>query len=81
MTTALPASHQRVVLKTDRSADGHGLHFVSRGDQPSHSPPPADSHWVVEEYVEPTRAISAQGHATAARVEVACDGEMRMSGG
>ncbi|MFJ2104891.1 hypothetical protein ACIOHH_09865 [Streptomyces microflavus] len=63
VTTALPASHQRVVLKTDRSADGHGLHFVSHGDQPSHSPPPADSHWVVEEYVEHTRAISAQGHA------------------
>ncbi|MFJ5734500.1 preATP grasp domain-containing protein [Streptomyces microflavus] len=81
VTTALPASHQRVVLKTDRSADGHGLHFVSHGDQPSHSPPPADSHWVVEEYVEHTRAISAQGHATAARVEVAFDGEMPMSGG
>ncbi|MET9929134.1 MULTISPECIES: peptide ligase PGM1-related protein [unclassified Streptomyces] len=81
VTTALLASHRRVVLKTDRSAGGHGLHFVSRGDQPPPSPPPAESRWVVEEYVEHTRAISAQGHATATGVEVAYDGEMRMSGG
>ncbi|MFF6896016.1 hypothetical protein ACFY8Z_36075 [Streptomyces microflavus] len=82
VTTALLASHRRVVLKTDRSAGGHGLHFVSRGDQPPpSSPPPPESRWVVEEYVEHTRAVSAQGHATATGVEVVYDGEMRMSGG
>ncbi|PPA43648.1 hypothetical protein BF14_030710 [Streptomyces griseus] len=49
VTTALLASHRRVVLKTDRSAGGHGLHFVSRGDRPPpSSPPPPESRWVVE---------------------------------
>ncbi|MEW1614149.1 MULTISPECIES: peptide ligase PGM1-related protein [unclassified Streptomyces] len=81
VTIALLASHPRVVLKPDRSAGGHGLHFVSRGDQPPQSPPHPQSRWVVEGYVEHTRAISAQGHATATRVEVAYDGEMRMSSG
>ncbi|MEU0381476.1 peptide ligase PGM1-related protein [Streptomyces cyaneofuscatus] len=82
VTTALLASHRRVVLKMDRSAGGHGLHFVSRGDQPPpSSPPPPESRWVVEEYVEHTRAVSAQGHVTATVVEVVYDGEMRMSGG
>ncbi|MFC8224824.1 hypothetical protein [Streptomyces sp. NPDC057287] len=80
VTTALLASHPRVVVKPDRSAGGHGLHFVSRGDQPP-KPPPPDSRWVVEEYVEHTRAVSAQGHATATTVEVAYDGEMRMVSG
>ncbi|MGW7587592.1 preATP grasp domain-containing protein [Streptomyces rubiginosohelvolus] len=82
VTSALLACHQQVVLKTDRSAGGHGLHFVSRGDSPPQLPPPSpDSRWVVEEYVEHTRAVSAQGHVSATRVEVAYDGEMRMSGG
>ncbi|WP_411120377.1 hypothetical protein [Streptomyces sp. 058-1L] len=81
VNTALLKKHERVVVKPDRSAGGHGLHFVSRGDQPTHSPPPPNSRWVVEEYVEHTRAVSAQGHVTAAQVEVTYDGEMRMSGG
>ncbi|MFH9231848.1 peptide ligase PGM1-related protein [Streptomyces globisporus] len=82
VTDELLASHPRVVLKTDRSAGGHGLHFVSRGAPSPPSPPPLpESRWVVEEYVEHTRAVSAQGHATATRAEVAYDGEMRMSGG
>ncbi|WP_217229886.1 peptide ligase PGM1-related protein [Streptomyces anulatus] len=82
VASALLACHEQVVLKKDRSAGGHGLHFVSRGDLPPHSPPPPpDSRWVVEEYVEHTRAVSAQGHVSADRVEVAYDGEMRMSGG
>ncbi|MGC5531035.1 peptide ligase PGM1-related protein [Streptomyces sp. SR-10] len=82
VTSTLLTFHPRVVLKTDRSAGGHGLHFVSRGDHPPQSPPPPpESRWVVEEYVEHTRAVSAQGHATATGVEVVYDGEMRMSGG
>ncbi len=70
VTTALQGAHERVVVKPDRSAGGHGLHSVSRGDQ-SAQPQPANSRWVAEEYVEHTRAVSAQGHATAARVELA----------
>ncbi|PVC80077.1 peptide ligase PGM1-related protein [Streptomyces sp. CS131] len=82
VASALLACHQQVVLKADRSAGGHGLHFVSRGGLPPQSPPPPpDSRWVVEEYVEHTRAVSAQGHVSSTRVEVAYDGEMRMSGG
>ncbi|MYT82436.1 ATP-grasp domain-containing protein [Streptomyces sp. MnatMP-M77] len=79
--SALLACHEQVVLKTDRSAGGHGLHFVSRGDLPPTPSPPPDSRWVVEEYVEHTRAVSAQGHVSATRVEMTYDGEMRMSGG
>jgi Pre ATP-grasp domain/PGM1 C-terminal domain len=79
--TELLGTYERVVVKPDRSAGGHGLHFVARADQQTLSPPPDDSHWVVEQYVDHTRALSAQGHVTAAGPEVAYDGEMRMSGG
>ncbi|MCT2591969.1 peptide ligase PGM1-related protein [Streptomyces sp. N2-109] len=79
VTGALLAAHERVVVKPDRSAGGHGLYFVTRGDRPAQPAPPPDSRWVVEGYVDHTRAVSAQGHATAARAEVAYDGEMRMS--
>jgi pre ATP-grasp domain-containing protein/pheganomycin biosynthesis PGM1-like protein len=81
VTGALLTQHGRVVVKPDRSAGGHGLRFVTHGDRTPQPPPPPDSHWVVEEYVEHTRAVSAQGHVTAGRAEVTYDGEMRMSGG
>jgi len=81
VTGELLAGHERVAVKPDRSAGGHGLRFVTRDDPAAQSPPAADSRWVVEEYVDHTRAVSAQGHVTAARTEVAYDGEMRMSGG
>ncbi|SHM80736.1 preATP grasp domain-containing protein [Actinacidiphila paucisporea] len=74
-------TYEKVVVKPDRSAGGHGLHFVARGEPPAQPPPPADSRWVVERYVDHTRAVSAQGHATATQVDVVFDGEMRMSGG
>ncbi|MEE4544081.1 peptide ligase PGM1-related protein [Streptomyces sp. V4-01] len=80
-TGELLAAHEQVVVKPDRSAGGHGLHFVTRSDRTAQPPPPADSRWVVEHYVDHTRAVSAQGHVTADRVEVSYDGEMRMSGG
>lgn len=76
------AAHERVVVKPDRSAGGHGLYFVTGSDDRTGQPsPPADSRWVVEQYVDHTKAISAQGHVTAGRVEVTYDGEMRMVGG
>lgn len=74
-------TYEKVVVKPDRSAGGHGLHFVARGDPPAQPPPAPDSRWVVEEYVDHTRAVSAQGRATGAQVGVVFDGEMRMSGG
>ncbi len=80
-TGALLRAHERVVVKPDRSAGGHGLRFVTRSERTAQPPPPADSHWVVEEYVDHTTAVSAQGHITAARIDVTYDGEMRMSGG
>ncbi|MFJ4857832.1 peptide ligase PGM1-related protein [Streptomyces sp. NPDC088730] len=81
-TGALLDAHERVVVKPDRSAGGHGLRFVTRSERcPAQPPPPPDSHWVVEEYVDHTAAVSAQGHISAGRVEVTYDGEMRMSGG
>ncbi|WP_327286834.1 peptide ligase PGM1-related protein [Streptomyces sp. NBC_01198] len=81
VTRELLAAHERLVVKPDRSAGGHGMHFVARDDPAPHPAPPPDSRWVVEEYVDHTRAVSAQGYVTAARVEVTYDGEMRMSGG
>ena len=82
MTGEVLAAHERVVVKPDRSAGGHGLHFVTRSDDRTGQPsPPADSRWVVEQYVDHTKAISAQGHVTASRVEVTCNGKMRTVGG
>ncbi|WP_103529376.1 peptide ligase PGM1-related protein [Streptomyces sp. SM12] len=81
VTGASLGAHGRVVVKPDRSAGGHGLVFVGPGDQPGQSPPPPDSRWVVEEHVDHRWAVSGQGHATATRVEVSYDGEMRVCAG
>ncbi|OKK23853.1 hypothetical protein AMK09_11740 [Streptomyces sp. CB02488] len=80
-TGALLGAHERVVVKPDRSAGGHGLHFLTRGERTARPAQPPEGHWVVEEYVDHTRAVSAQGHVTAALTEVVYDGEMRMNGG
>ncbi|MYS86238.1 peptide ligase PGM1-related protein [Embleya scabrispora] len=77
----LLAVWERVVVKPDRSAGGHGLHFVTRDDPPDETPRPAGGHWVVERYVEHTHAVSAQGNCAPERVSVPFDGEMRMTGG
>ncbi|WP_329181688.1 peptide ligase PGM1-related protein [Streptomyces sp. NBC_01477] len=81
VTCDLLAEHERVVVKPDRSAGGHGLRFVARGEEPAQPPAAPGSRWVVEQYVDHTRAVSAQGHTTAERVAVLFDGEMRMDGG
>ncbi|MFI6978824.1 peptide ligase PGM1-related protein [Embleya sp. NPDC050154] len=72
---------ERVVVKTDRSAGGHGLSFVTRGEPWATAPVAPDSRWVVERYVEHTRAVSAQGHVARERATALYDGEMRMCGG
>jgi hypothetical protein len=75
------AGSERVVVKPDRSAGGHGLRFVTRGDEMPRPLPPPGSRWVVERYVGHTRAVSAQGNVVAGLAEVSYDGEMRMDGG
>ncbi|MEU0936229.1 peptide ligase PGM1-related protein [Embleya sp. NPDC005971] len=77
----LLAAWERVVVKPDRSAGGHGLRFVTRDDRLDETRRPAGGYWVVERYVEHTRAVSAQGECTPDRVSVPFDGEMRMTGG
>lgn len=81
MTAELLTAHEQVVVKPDRSAGGHGLRFVARHDRAAQPTPPPGSQWVVEQYVDHTKAVSAQGYVTAGRTEVTYDGEMRMSGG
>ena len=73
--------HERVVVKPDRSAGGHGMRFVARGERPFADCPPAGSRWVVEECVAHTTAVSVQGRASPRGADVLFDGEMRMAGG
>ncbi|MFF7244568.1 peptide ligase PGM1-related protein [Embleya sp. NPDC008237] len=80
-TDELLAAWKRVVVKPDRSAGGHGLRFVTRDDRAAATPPTAGERWVVEQYVDHNRAVSAQGHCAPDGVSVPFDGEMRMSGG
>ncbi|MER5278186.1 hypothetical protein ABT025_20865 [Streptomyces sp. NPDC002809] len=47
-TGALLDAHERVVAKPDRSAGGHGLHFVTRGERTAQPPPPPYGHSLVE---------------------------------
>ncbi|OPC77292.1 hypothetical protein B4N89_42965 [Embleya scabrispora] len=81
VTAELLTGTKRVVVKPDRSAGGHGMRFVTRGDPRPPLPAGTGERWVVERYVEHTRAVSAQGHAAPGRARVLYDGEMRMSGG
>ncbi|MFD9006556.1 peptide ligase PGM1-related protein [Streptomyces sp. NPDC059582] len=81
VTDEVLSVHERVVVKPDRSAGGHGLYFVTRDDRTSQPMPSVDTHWVVEQYVGHTTAVSAQGYVTAGGADVLYDGEMRMSGG
>jgi len=75
------SAHERVVVKSDRSAGGHGMHFLTRGAPRTSTFGAPDTLWVVEEYVEHTLAVSAQGHSAREDATVLYDGEMRMAGG
>ncbi|MEE4543478.1 peptide ligase PGM1-related protein [Streptomyces sp. V4-01] len=81
VTKEMLAGHEQVVMKPNRSAGGHGLRFVTRGEGSAHPVPAPGSRWVVEAYVDHTMAISAQGDVIAGRAQVTYDGEMRMNGG
>ncbi|MFD3333665.1 peptide ligase PGM1-related protein [Streptomyces sp. NPDC058700] len=61
----LLGSHERVVVKPDRSAGGHGLLFLSSADGPwaADALAPvggADGLWVVEEEIDVARSVSVQ---------------------
>lgn len=71
---------QRVVVKPDRSAGGYGMRFLGDSDLPL-APQPADSRWVVEEYIAHSRSISAQFHTGEPRARMLFSGEMSTHGG
>ncbi|MET8412381.1 peptide ligase PGM1-related protein [Streptomyces sp. NPDC005195] len=68
--------HERVVVKPDRSAGGHGMRFVSRGDLMAGAVLELDAvggprgSWVVEECVNLAASVSIQleNHASGTRV-------------
>ncbi|MFF2386271.1 peptide ligase PGM1-related protein [Streptomyces sp. NPDC058108] len=86
---ALLEGHERVVVKPDRSAGGHGLRFVSRGDEECRTG--ADlkldavggptGMWVVEEFVDVAQSVSVQLENTAEGTRVLFDGTMETSQG
>ncbi|WFB05808.1 peptide ligase PGM1-related protein [Streptomyces sp. LX-29] len=77
---ALLAEHDRVVLKPDRSAGGHGLAVLSDTD-PVPSPGERATVWVVEQCMDAIRSLSVQMEATPDGPRPVFSGEMRTSGG
>jgi len=85
----LLARHERVVVKPDRSAGGHGVRFVSRiehADASWERDWPAclvgvDGDWVVEQCLDVARSVSVQLEACRSRPRPMFSGEMRTSGG
>jgi hypothetical protein len=76
----LLACYERVVVKADRSAGGHGLRFVSHDDPLIVEPHPTGS-WVVERFVRHTREVSVMCVAEPAAPRVLFTGEMRTRDG
>lgn len=85
----LLARHERVVVKPDRSAGGHGVRFVSRTQHAEASWErdwPAglvgvDGDWVVEQCLDVARSVSVQLEACPGGPRPMFSGEMRTSGG
>lgn len=82
----LLASHERVVVKPDRSAGGHGLLFLSSADCPWDAGALApvggtEGLWVVEEEIDVARSVSVQLETGGAGPRPLFSGEMRTAGG
>ncbi|MEU9109962.1 peptide ligase PGM1-related protein [Streptomyces xanthophaeus] len=75
--------HERVVVKPDRSAGGHGMRFVSRDDLRRGASLLLDTVggpeglWVVEECLDVAESVSIQLEASASGVRVLFSGAMR----
>ncbi|MFD9262293.1 peptide ligase PGM1-related protein [Streptomyces sp. NPDC059538] len=75
--------HERVVVKPDRSAGGHGMRFVSRDDLRSGAGLPLDTVggpeglWVVEECLDVADSVSVQVEVSASGTRALFSGAMR----
>ncbi|MFF9472147.1 peptide ligase PGM1-related protein [Streptomyces roseolus] len=78
--------HERVVVKPDRSAGGHGMLFLSRRDVRGPCPALAPvggprGTWVVEEHVAVAESVSVQMENTPSGTRVLFSGAMRTEHG
>ncbi|WP_141754100.1 peptide ligase PGM1-related protein [Streptomyces subrutilus] len=80
--------HERVVVKPDRSAGGHGLRFLSRTDLRGRGAAlelepvgGAQGLWVVEECLPVAESVSIQMENTASGTRALFSGAMRVEGG
>ncbi|WP_404961668.1 peptide ligase PGM1-related protein [Streptomyces sp. 147326] len=75
--------HERVVVKPDRSAGGHGMRFVSRDDLRGGASLALDTvggpdgMWVVEECLDVAESVSIQLEVTASGTRALFSGAMR----
>ncbi|MFJ3202497.1 peptide ligase PGM1-related protein [Streptomyces sp. NPDC086989] len=75
--------HERVVVKPDRSAGGHGMRFVSRDDLGGGASLPLDTVggpeglWVVEECLDVAESVSVQLEVSATGTRALFTGAMR----
>ncbi|MGW6952552.1 preATP grasp domain-containing protein [Streptomyces xanthophaeus] len=80
---ALLRDHERVVVKPDRSAGGHGMRFVSRDDLRGGASLPLDAVggpeglWVVEECLDVAQSVSVQLEVSASGPRALFSGAMR----
>ncbi|MEU9292565.1 peptide ligase PGM1-related protein [Streptomyces sp. NPDC048266] len=79
-------SHERVVVKPDRSAGGHGLLFLSSAGGPWDAGTLApvggtEGLWVVEEEIDVARSVSVQLETGSEGPKPLFSGEMRTVGG
>ncbi|KPI15291.1 hypothetical protein OK006_3164 [Actinobacteria bacterium OK006] len=79
--------YERVVIKPDRSAGGHGMRFVARGDIEGGAALELDAiggpagMWVVEEYVDGAMSVSIQLETATSGTRVLFSGEMHTTQG
>ncbi|MDJ0382599.1 peptide ligase PGM1-related protein [Streptomyces sp. G-G2] len=78
--------HERVVVKPDRSAGGHGLRFLARGDLAGaelvlDSVGGPEGTWVVEECVDVAASVSVQVEVDATEARAVFSGAMRTAHG
>ncbi|WP_435975580.1 peptide ligase PGM1-related protein [Streptomyces sp. Qhu_M48] len=75
--------HERVVVKPDRSAGGHGMRFVSRDDLRGGASLALDTVggpeglWVVEEHLDVAESVSVQVEVSASGTRTLFSGAMR----
>ncbi|MFE2553680.1 peptide ligase PGM1-related protein [Streptomyces sp. NPDC059355] len=84
---ALLREYERVVVKPDRSAGGHGMSFVSRDDIRGGAALPLDTvggpdgMWVVEECLDVAESVSIQMEVTTSGTHALFSGAMRTAHG